>query len=305
MISLTRPAHVGERARAGPALARPRDLRGRADRHPDAALGRADAAAGRDRAAARRDRSPAASSAALTDIDWALARHFFERLLARLSLIWTDVVGLSLKLEPRRPAPGDRADGLGVRADAVDDDRGAPGRHLRDAGAAAPVVGDRAGGRALRRARRRAEDARDASRPCGGPSAASRSRSAPRSPRSSCRSRPCSRSSRATCSSWTPRRRRRHALRRQGARPPGQAGPSGSRRAVQVTDRVARRRAMSADDALIQLGSPPPRRRRRARDVRRRQGLAGDVAVARRERRPARWSPPCRAWRRASPTSTA
>src|SRR3954466_2767774 len=31
-----------------------------------------------------------------TDIDWALGRHFFERLLAQLSVIWTDVVGLEL-----------------------------------------------------------------------------------------------------------------------------------------------------------------------------------------------------------------
>jgi flagellar motor switch protein FliM len=32
----------------------------------------------------------------LSDIDWALARHFFERLLAQLSVIWTDMVGLEL-----------------------------------------------------------------------------------------------------------------------------------------------------------------------------------------------------------------
>jgi flagellar motor switch protein FliM len=35
----------------------------------------------------------------MTDIDQALGRHFFERLLAQLTLIWTDVAGLSLKLE--------------------------------------------------------------------------------------------------------------------------------------------------------------------------------------------------------------
>src|SRR6201989_2396031 len=34
----------------------------------------------------------------MTDIDQALGRHFFERLLAQLTLIWTDVAGLSLKL---------------------------------------------------------------------------------------------------------------------------------------------------------------------------------------------------------------
>mgnify|MGYP001290588435 CR=1 FL=1 len=35
----------------------------------------------------------------MTDIDQALGRHFFERLLAQLTLIWTDVAGLTLKLE--------------------------------------------------------------------------------------------------------------------------------------------------------------------------------------------------------------
>ena len=35
----------------------------------------------------------------MTDIDQALGRHFFERLLAQLTLIWTDVAGLSLALE--------------------------------------------------------------------------------------------------------------------------------------------------------------------------------------------------------------
>lgn len=35
----------------------------------------------------------------MTDIDQALGRHFFERLLAQLTLIWTDVAGLELQLE--------------------------------------------------------------------------------------------------------------------------------------------------------------------------------------------------------------
>jgi flagellar motor switch protein FliM len=35
----------------------------------------------------------------MTDIDQALGRHFFERLLAQLTVIWTDVAGLSLKLD--------------------------------------------------------------------------------------------------------------------------------------------------------------------------------------------------------------
>jgi flagellar motor switch protein FliM len=35
----------------------------------------------------------------MTDIDMALGKHFFERLLAQLTMIWTDVAGLSLKLD--------------------------------------------------------------------------------------------------------------------------------------------------------------------------------------------------------------
>jgi len=34
----------------------------------------------------------------LSDIDMALARHFFERMLAQLSVIWTDMVGLELNV---------------------------------------------------------------------------------------------------------------------------------------------------------------------------------------------------------------
>jgi flagellar motor switch protein FliM len=34
----------------------------------------------------------------LTDIDWALARHFYDRLLAQLSVIWTDLADLELAL---------------------------------------------------------------------------------------------------------------------------------------------------------------------------------------------------------------
>jgi flagellar motor switch protein FliM len=33
-----------------------------------------------------------------TDIDWALARHFFERLMAQLSIIWSDLAGLELSV---------------------------------------------------------------------------------------------------------------------------------------------------------------------------------------------------------------
>jgi flagellar motor switch protein FliM len=35
----------------------------------------------------------------MTDIDLALGKHFFERLLAQLTMIWTDVAGLQLKLD--------------------------------------------------------------------------------------------------------------------------------------------------------------------------------------------------------------
>jgi flagellar motor switch protein FliM len=35
----------------------------------------------------------------MTDIDQALGRHFFERLLAQLTMIWTDVAGVELELD--------------------------------------------------------------------------------------------------------------------------------------------------------------------------------------------------------------
>jgi len=35
----------------------------------------------------------------LSDIDWALARHFFDRMLSQLSVIWTDMVGLELGVQ--------------------------------------------------------------------------------------------------------------------------------------------------------------------------------------------------------------
>jgi flagellar motor switch protein FliM len=35
----------------------------------------------------------------LTDIDWALARHFFDRILAQLSVIWKDMAGVELSLD--------------------------------------------------------------------------------------------------------------------------------------------------------------------------------------------------------------
>jgi flagellar motor switch protein FliM len=48
----------------------------------------------------------------LTDIDWALARHFLERLIAQLSIVWHDitdvelgVAGLDMHLETAQTAP--------------------------------------------------------------------------------------------------------------------------------------------------------------------------------------------------------
>jgi flagellar motor switch protein FliM len=48
----------------------------------------------------------------LTDIDWALARHFLERLIAQLSIVWSDitdtelgVAGLDMHLETAQTAP--------------------------------------------------------------------------------------------------------------------------------------------------------------------------------------------------------
>jgi flagellar motor switch protein FliM len=35
----------------------------------------------------------------LTDIDWALARHFFDRLVAQLSMIWQDMTGIELAVD--------------------------------------------------------------------------------------------------------------------------------------------------------------------------------------------------------------
>lgn len=48
----------------------------------------------------------------LTDIDWALARHFLERLMAQLSIVWSDITevelsvgGLDMHLETAQTAP--------------------------------------------------------------------------------------------------------------------------------------------------------------------------------------------------------
>ena len=91
----------------------------------------------------------------MTDIDQALGRHFFERLLAQLTLIWTDIAGLSLKLETvdqhmeTQQMVSVSEPTLSMMMEAR------LGGHVRDAGAADPVVGDRAGGRPVRRPRGR------------------------------------------------------------------------------------------------------------------------------------------------------
>ena len=90
------------------------------------------AAAGRDRAASRRHRAAARSSrGALTDIDWALAAHFFDRLLGQMSIIWADMFEIELStealdqhLETAQSAP--------VSEPTLSaDDRGAPRRRLQ------------------------------------------------------------------------------------------------------------------------------------------------------------------------------
>jgi flagellar motor switch protein FliM len=39
----------------------------------------------------------------LTEIDWALARHFFDRVVAQLSVVWQDMANVSLKVEGLEP----------------------------------------------------------------------------------------------------------------------------------------------------------------------------------------------------------
>ena len=55
---------------------------------------------------------PAQKDRRLTDIDWALAKHFLERLIAQLSIVWSDVTdvelalaGLDMHLETAQTAP--------------------------------------------------------------------------------------------------------------------------------------------------------------------------------------------------------
>ena len=112
----------------------------------------------------------------MTDIDQALGRHFFERLLAQLTLIWTDVAGLSLKLETVDQHM-ETAQMVSVSEPTLSLMMEARHRRpLRDPGAADPVDGDRAGGRPVRRPRGRqgAALATTRRRRCGAPSATSR-----------------------------------------------------------------------------------------------------------------------------------
>ncbi len=159
---------------------------------------------GRDRAPARRhELGRRCRERKLSDIDWALAGTSSSRCSRSCRSIWNDLAELELarrrssrrSLETAQIVPRERAD-----PDAVD--RGAPGRRLVDAHAAAsrtarssrsptgspPATTPRraaSAGRGATAVRRRRRPRR-------------RSRCAPRSPPSSCRSRRCSRCSPAT-----------------------------------------------------------------------------------------------------------
>ena len=131
----------------------------------------------------------------LTDIDWALGRHFIERLLAQLSAVWMDFAELELglssldtHLDTAQMAPVSEPTlslTMEARLDAVV-------LHHRPPAA---VGVDRPGRRPLlepRRLRRRLR--RRSRRPDEGRRARGHGWSGPRSPRSSCRSRrssPC------------------------------------------------------------------------------------------------------------------
>ena len=140
-----------------------------------------------------------------------------------------------------RPAHGDGADGVRVRADALLHDGGAPRRRLRDAGAADPVVGDRAGRGPVRRPRRRPRG--HAQRRGRHVRPARRRRRRDERARGGRRGLDADRG-RARAQGRRPaaperaRVRRHHALRRQGPVHTGRPGRSGSRRAVQVTGHV-------------------------------------------------------------------
>ena len=91
----------------------------------------------------------------MTDIDQALGRHFLERLLAQLTLIWTDVAGLDLALETVDQHM-ETAQMVSVSEPTLSFMMEARlQRHLGHAGAADPVVGDRAGRGPVRRPRGR------------------------------------------------------------------------------------------------------------------------------------------------------
>ena len=101
----------------------------------------------------------------LTDIDFALARHFCDRLCAQLSVIWTDmaelelaVVGMESHLETAQMIPVSEPT-LTFTIEAR------LGGVSTTVALLLPVVGDRAGGRALQRPRRRARPRRRGDRP--------------------------------------------------------------------------------------------------------------------------------------------
>ena len=172
------PAHVGQRARRGARELDGRDLRRRADRHADAALDREHAAAGRDRAAARRvDRRRRQGTP-----------HDRHRPGARPALLRAPARAAHADLDRRRRPRRSTLETVDQHMETAQmvsvseptlslHDRGAPERHLRDAGAADPVVGDRAGRRPVRRRATTRDAARAATRTrprCAAPSAASR-----------------------------------------------------------------------------------------------------------------------------------
>lgn len=72
--------------------ARPVDTRMMLSAEPGLVLGAIELLLGGTQLAEVRERR-------LTDIDWALARHFYDRLLAQLSIIWTDIADVELSCQ--------------------------------------------------------------------------------------------------------------------------------------------------------------------------------------------------------------
>ena len=192
----------------------------------------------------------------MTDIDQALGRHFLERLLAQLTLIWTDVAGLTLKLETvdqhmeTAQMVSVSEPTLSLMMEARLGGLSATMALLIPWSAIAPVADQfaaREDGKGLRSRGRR-----DVGAPRRRQRRDDRARRGGR--RSRCRSRPCWRSRRATCCGST--RPPPRGITIYADKVPvhtGRPGRSGSRRAVQVTGRLGGG-VVSADDALVRLG---------------------------------------------------